>query len=143
MSEVSAGFRLPLVHHLVEQGLRNPLPSVPPEMPASDHDLVRAAGGEPELAQPPPHPSRETDPDSSQRIVEMGPIEFLMQRVEPGENRLVAGTRLRRPRGLRPGRMRVNGKLGQDALRPSRPCRRPSGRAHSAIATITWSGAAA
>jgi hypothetical protein len=90
MSELPARFRLPLMHHLMKQRVRDAFPAVPAEMTPSDHDLVHSGRREPELAKPPPHPAGESHPDSSQCIVEVDPIELIVQLVQAGKDLLVA-----------------------------------------------------
>ena len=115
MIQPPAGLRLPLVHHFVEQGLGDPLPPVPPEMPAGDHDLVQPGRREPELAQPPAHSAGERHADPPQPIPEMLPVESLVQLVKPREDPLVTGGRTGRRTGG-PRRIVVDRERRQDPL---------------------------
>jgi hypothetical protein len=71
------GLRLPLVHHLVQQGVLDFGPGVPRQVAATHRDLRGAAGAEigGELSQPGAHPARQPDRNVTQRATEMLRVE--------------------------------------------------------------------
>jgi hypothetical protein len=61
------GLGLPLVHHLVQQGMLDLCPEVPGDMAAADRDLQRPASSKvhAQLTKPGPHPPGEPDREAA------------------------------------------------------------------------------
>ena len=110
-----AGFGLPLMHHLVQQGVLYLFPRMPGEVPAAYAYFLGSVGVvlQYQLSQPSAHPAGQADGNRTQATAEMTEVELMVQLFQPAENR-----RVTRSRALR-------------ASRPGPPSRRESNRAGS------------
>src|SRR5262245_48972730 len=99
MIDRASGLVLPLMHHLVQQGLQRFGPSVAPKVTPTDRELRRCSKrGSRVVSQPAPHATRHTDGNGLQLPTEMLGV---VARVPAGELRregLVFGTHLLAPR---------------------------------------------
>jgi hypothetical protein len=85
--------RLPLVHHLVQQGVLDLGPAVPRNVPPADRKLDWAAGLDVhrKLAQAAAHSGGESDPDFVEQPAEVPEVEVAMKRLQPVEQEQVTG----------------------------------------------------
>jgi hypothetical protein len=101
-----AGLRLPLVHHLMQQGVLHLGPGVAGDVATTDGDLDRPPGPElnAQLAESRPHPAREPERQTPEDSAEMLGVEPLVGLAQAVEQPQVARTRTLAP--LRPWRSR-------------------------------------
>jgi hypothetical protein len=94
-----AGFSLPLVHHLVQQGMLDLGPRVPGDMAAADRDFQRPAGVKvnAQLTEPAAHSTREPDREAPEYSAEVLAVEPLVSLAEAVEQQQVAWSRPLRP----------------------------------------------
>ncbi len=83
--------RLPLMNHLVQQGVPERGPAVAAEVPAAERDFQCGAAVplHPQFAEAAPHPSRQPDGNGCQPALKVLPVERGMKIGEPGQDRLV------------------------------------------------------
>ena len=88
------GLRLPLMHHLVQQGVLHLGPGVAGDVATADGDLHRSPGSDlhAQLAEPRPHPAREPDRQAPERSAEMLAVEPLVSLAQAVEQQQVART---------------------------------------------------
>ena len=94
MIDSKPGLSLPLVHHLVQQCVLDFCPTLPGDMSPADGKLERPAGPDihRELPQAPVHPAGEPDRNLPQSSAEVFLVEPAMNRLEPVQQKHVAGT---------------------------------------------------
>jgi hypothetical protein len=92
MIDWQPGFRLPLVHHLVQQRVLDFCPTMPSDMLSAERELDRPTGPDihGELSQPAAHPAGEPDRDLPQGRAEIFLVEPAMNRLEPVQQQHVA-----------------------------------------------------
>ena len=86
---------LPLVHHLVKQGIPDRPPPIPPQVSARDADLFGSASGavHAQLAEAPSHAGRKPDRNRRQPPAEVFAVQLGVQLPEPGQQAVVARSR--------------------------------------------------
>ena len=106
MVNTQSGFRLPLMHHLVQHRLLDLGPGMPGEMPPAQPDLERIAGLQidGELPQAGAHPAGQPNGNLAQRSAEVPRVKIAMQGLQPVQQRHVAWAGALRPLRSRPGR---------------------------------------
>jgi hypothetical protein len=121
-----AGLRLPLMHHLVQQGVLHLDPGMARDVATAEGDLYRPPGSDihAQLTEPSPHPAREPDRQTPEGFAEVLGVEPLVGLAQAVEQQQVARPRPFAPR--RPGRrwgMPLHRKVEELALRyaPHRP----------------------
>jgi hypothetical protein len=126
MIDSKPGFGLPLVYHLVQQGVLHLGPCVPCDVTSADRDIERSAGPDldGQLTQPGAHAAGEPDRDLAQRPTEVLRVQSLMKAGEPvQQDQITRASSLPRARP-RPGwRVRLNRKRQELAL--GRPAEHP------------------
>jgi hypothetical protein len=97
-----AGLRLPLMHHLVQQGVLHLGPGVARDVATADGDLQRRPGPDihAQLTEPSPHPAGETDRQIPERSAEVLGVEAVVGLAQAVEQHQVAGARPVAPRRL-------------------------------------------
>jgi hypothetical protein len=94
--------RLPLMHHLVQEGVLHLRPIMPQEMPPADSNFPRLTsvpvGGK--LAQPALHPAGQANRDIAEGATEMTDIEGSVQFSQPIQQCHVSGAGALNPRAL-------------------------------------------
>jgi hypothetical protein len=123
------GLSLPLVYHLVQQGVLDLGPCMPRDVAPADGDIEWAAGPDfhCELAKAAAHAAREPDRDLAQNATEVLRVELPMQALQPVEQPDISRPGALSPLGLRPGRRILMDRkrqellLGPPAQRPGHP----------------------
>lgn len=130
MIDSKPGFGLPLVYHLMQQGVLDLGPRVSRDVTPADGDTQWAAGPDlhRELTQAGAHSAGEPDLDLPQRPAEMLLVELVMERLEPVKQEHVARARTLAAAVTRPGRrIRMHRERQELALRGATKPSRNSG----------------
>jgi hypothetical protein len=126
MIDPEPGLGLPLVNHLVQQGMLHLAPGMPRDVTPADGDIDGLAGPDlnRELTQPGAHAARKPDRDIPQSAAEVLRVEPPMQALQPVEQRNISRPGALSPFGSRRGwRVRLHRKCQELALGqlPQRP----------------------
>ena len=85
-------FRLPLMHHLVQQRVARGIPAISPDMAPGEDDLDRgAASRRSQLAESAPHPIGNADRDRAEHTGEVARVEELVHQGQAIDQRLISG----------------------------------------------------